>query len=58
MCSWDGATQGDYIGRLRLQGAILRLPFDDRDILLFSGPGRRNKRDDITVHVSFDRGES
>lgn len=40
------------------KGAILRLPFDDRDILLFSGPGRRDKRDDITVHVSFDRGES
>ena len=40
------------------KGAILRLPFDDRDILLFSGPGRRDKRDDITVQVSFDRGES
>ena len=40
------------------KGAILRLPYADRDIILFSGPGRRDKRDDITVQVSFDRGES
>jgi len=40
------------------KGAILRLPFKDRDILLFSGPGRRDKRNDITVQVSFDGGQS
>ena len=40
------------------KGALLRLPCDDHDILLFSGPGRRDKRDDITVTVSFDGGQS
>ena len=40
------------------KGAILRLPFKDRDIILFSGPGRRDKRNDITVQVSFDGGQS
>jgi lysophospholipase L1-like esterase len=40
------------------KGAILRLPSDDHDILLFSGPGRRDERNDITVQVSFDGGQS
>ena len=33
-------------------------PSDDHDILLFSGPGRRDERNDITVWVSFDGGQS
>ena len=40
------------------KGALVRLPFEDRDVLVFSAPGRRDKRDDITVWLSFDRGES
>ncbi len=40
------------------KGALVRLPFDDRDVLVFSSPGRRDKREDITVRVSFDRGET
>ncbi len=40
------------------KGALVRLPLDDRDILVFSSPGRRDKRDDITVRVSFDAGET
>ena len=40
------------------KGALVRLPYDDRDVLVFSSPGRRDVRHDITVHVSFDGGET
>jgi len=40
------------------KAALLRLPYDDRDVLLFSSPGRRDIREDITVWVSFDGGET
>ncbi|MHC4740860.1 MAG: sialidase family protein [Planctomycetota bacterium] len=40
------------------KGGLLRLHYDDRDILIFSSPGRRDKREDITVWVSFDGGET
>jgi len=39
------------------KGALARLTHEGRDILLFSSPGRKDKRDDITVRVSFDGGE-
>ena len=38
--------------------ALVRLPYDDRDVLVFSSPGSREIRHDITVHVSFDGGET
>ena len=38
------------------KAGLLRLPCDDRDVLVFSTPGRRDIREDITVHVSFDGG--
>ena len=40
------------------KAGLLRLPYDDRDILIFSSPGRRDIRHDITVWVSFDGGET
>ena len=40
------------------KGGLLRLPYDDRDILLFCSPGSRKTRTDITVWVSFDGGET
>jgi sialidase-1 len=40
------------------KAALLRLPYGDRDILVFSSPGRRDIREDITVWVSFDGGKN
>ncbi|MDC0066240.1 MAG: exo-alpha-sialidase [Verrucomicrobiales bacterium] len=40
------------------KAGLLRLPYEDRDILLFSSPGNRETRTDITVWVSFDGGQS
>jgi len=40
------------------KGALVRLPYDDRDVLVFSSPGSRKTRVDITVWVSFDGGET
>jgi hypothetical protein len=40
------------------KAALARLPYDDRDVLVFSAPGRRDKRHDITIWVSFDGGQS
>lgn len=40
------------------KGALARYPDDKRDIFLFTGPGRKDKREDITLRVSFDGGES
>ena len=39
------------------KAALVRLPYDDRDVLVFSTPSR-NDRQDITVWVSFDGGET
>jgi sialidase-1 len=40
------------------KAGLLRLPYEDRDILLFSSPGNRSTRTDITVWVSFDGGKT
>lgn len=40
------------------KSGLVRLDYDDRDILVFSSPGSRETRTDITVWVSFDRGET
>ncbi|MCH2064213.1 MAG: glycoside hydrolase [Roseibacillus sp.] len=40
------------------KGALARLTLEGREILLFSSPGRKDRRDDITVRVSFDGGKS
>jgi sialidase-1 len=40
------------------KAGLLRLPYDGHDILLFSAPGSRETRTDITVWVSFDGGKN
>ena len=40
------------------KAGLLRLPYEDRDILLFSSPGNRSTRTDITVWMSFDGGKT
>jgi len=40
------------------KGALLRLPYQGRDILLFSSPGSRKTRTDITVWLSSDGGKT
>jgi sialidase-1 len=40
------------------KGSLVRLPDSERDLLLYSSPGWKDKRDDITIKVSFDGGES
>ena len=41
------------------KAGLLRLPYDDRDILVFSSPSPKvPDREDITVWVSFDGGET
>ena len=40
------------------KSAMVRLPYEGRDLLLFSSPGRRDKRHDITVWLSFDGGKN
>ena len=50
---WDGPP--DVYG---CKAGLVRLPYDDRDVLVFSSPGRRDKRDDITVRVSLDGGKT
>jgi len=41
------------------KSAMIRLPYDDRDILIFSSPSPKiPKRHDITVWVSFDGGKT
>ena len=50
---WDGPP--DVYG---CKAGLVRLPDNDRDVLVFSSPGRRDKRDDITVRVSLDGGKT
>jgi len=41
------------------KGGLVRLPYEDRDVLIFSSPSPKiPKRHDITVWVSFDCGET
>ena len=40
------------------KAGLLRLPYEDKDILLFSSPGNRETRTDINVWVSFDGGQT
>jgi sialidase-1 len=40
------------------KAGLVRLPYNDRDVLVFSSPGRRDKREDITVWVSFNGGQT
>jgi len=61
--TWKDAREDDELfdGPPDVYGCksgLVRLPYDDRDILVFSSPGRRDMRHDITVWVSFDRGET
>lgn len=61
--SWTDAGEDDELfdgppDVYGCKGAILRLPGDKHDILLFSGPGRRDQRNDISVKISFDGGAS
>ena len=61
--TWEGEHEDDELfdGPPDVYGCkagLLRLPYEDRDILLFSSPGNRQTRTDITVWVSFDGGQS
>jgi len=40
------------------KAGLLRLPYADRDVLVFSSPGPGAKRENITVRVSFDGGKT
>jgi len=40
------------------KAGLLRLPYKEKDILLFSSPGNRETRTDINVWVSFDGGQT
>jgi sialidase-1 len=40
------------------KGALALLTHGGREVMIFSSPGRRDKRDDITIRASFDGGES
>lgn len=50
---WDGPP--DVYG---CKAGLVRLPYNDRDVLVFSSPGRRDKREDITVWVCFNGGQT
>ncbi len=61
--TWQGEHEDDELfdGPPDVYGckaALARLRYDDRDVLIFSSPGRRDIREDITVWVSFDGGET
>ena len=61
--SWEDGREDDELfdgppDEYGCKGSVLRLPYGDGDLLLFSSPGRRDKRDDITVRASFDGGET
>ena len=40
------------------KAALARLPYDDRDVLLFCSPGRKDVRHDFTIWVSYDGGKT
>ena len=40
------------------KAGLLRLPYKDKDILLFSSPGNRETRTDINVWLSYDGGQT
>ena len=40
------------------KGALALFTHGGREVIIFSSPGRRDKRDDITIRASFDGGES
>ena len=61
--SWYGEHEDDELfdGPPDVYGCkagLLRLPYEDKDILLFSSPGNRETRTDINVWVSFDGGQT
>ena len=40
------------------KGALALFTHGGREVMIFTSPGRRDKRDDITIRASFDGGES
>ena len=61
--TWVNAKEDDELfdgppDEYGCKGAVVKIPNKDKDIILFSAPGRRDKRDDITIHLSMDGGES
>ncbi|MEM7383806.1 MAG: sialidase family protein [Verrucomicrobiota bacterium] len=59
--TWQDAREDDELfdgppDDYGCKGALLRLPQEDGDVLVFSSPGRRDKRNDITVTLSYDGG--
>ena len=61
--TWDGEHEDPTLfdGPPDVYGckaALARLPYDDRDILLFCSPDRKDMRHDFTIWVSFDGGKT
>lgn len=61
--TWTDAHEDDELfdgppDEYGCKSGLVRLPYKGRDILLFSSPGRRDMRHDITVWASFDGGET
>ncbi len=40
------------------KGALAKFQYNGQEVLLFSAPGQRDKRDDITIRASLDGGET
>ncbi len=40
------------------KGALAKFRYNGQEVLLFSAPGQRDKRDDITIRASLDGGET
>ena len=61
--SWVQAKEDDVLfdgppDEYGCKGALVRLYHKEGNLMLFSSPGRRDKRDDITIQLSMDGGES
>ena len=61
--SWKNAHEDDELfdgppDDYGCKGALVRVPGQNRDVLLYSSPGRKDKREDITIKVSFDGAKS
>ncbi len=61
--SWKNAREDDELfdgppDDYGCKGALVRVPGQETDVLLYSSPGRKDKREDITIKVSFDGAKS
>ncbi len=59
--SWVEAKEDDELfdgppDVYRCKGALAKFQYNGQEVLLFSAPGQRDKRDDITIRASLDGG--